>query len=139
MKKAFVILLIFGALSALIYSCYDPMSGFRESAFTLELDSRLPRSVDGKGTVDPKGYRARVEFYSSGVRLVVVDPHGRKMYDHMGASSWHPIHASEQNPGLKYPCYTVISIDGVKDILEHREEGPVLHLTDDPKLWESVK
>lgn len=122
--------------------CYVPGRGYHESSFDLVLESRLPKFVDPDGHKSPSGYKAKVDFYSSpsSVRFRIWDPAGRKVFDKHGESWWHP---KGQQPGQGkppvYPNHTVVSFDGVVDILEARKPEPVLYLTDDKELWESFE
>lgn len=119
--------------------CYYPDRGFHESSFDLMMEKRLPKPFDPNGKIAPKGYTAKIEFYSEtsqiNVRLVVFDPNRKKIFDEMGTSWWHPSGSYQGRGHLEYPSHTVILINGIKDILEHRESGPILYLTDDEKLW----
>ena len=119
--------------------CYYPGRGFHESSFDLKMEERLPKPFDPDEKIAPKGYTAKIEFYSGNsqinVRLVVFDPNRKKIFDEMGTSWWHPSGSYQGSGHLEYPSHTVILINGIKDILEHRESGPILYLTDDVKLW----
>ena len=106
------------------------------------MESRLPKPFDSVGKIAPSGYTAKVEFYSplpqnsqKNVRLEIYDPNGKKVFDEMGSSQWHPRGSYQGRGKSELPTHTVISINGVTDILEKRERGPVLHLTDDEELW----
>jgi hypothetical protein len=126
----------------MLSGCYVPGRGYAESQFDLVLDSRLPKFFDPAGHINPAGYKARVEFYSSpnSVRVIIRDPSGRKAFDKQSTSWWwHPKGPQPghgQNP--VYPNHTVVSFDGVLDIFEQRRAEPVLYLSDDPKLWSSA-
>jgi hypothetical protein len=122
--------------------CYYPGRGFLESAFDLKMESRLPKPFDSDGKIAPSGYTAKVEFYSplpqndqKNVRLAIYDPNGKKIFDEMGASWWHPSGSYQGGGKSELPTHTVISINGITDILEKREIGPILYLTDDEELW----
>lgn len=122
--------------------CYYPGRGFLESAFDLKMESRLPKPFDSDGKISPSGYTAKVEFYSAlpqngqnNVRLEVYDSNGKKVFDEMGSSWWHPGGSYQGRGKGELPTHTVISINGITDILEKREQGPVLYLTDDEELW----
>jgi len=103
------------------------------------MEERLPKPFDPDEKIAPKGYRAKIEFYSGNsqinVRLVVFDPNRKKIFDEMGTSWWHPSGSYQGSGHLEYPSHTVILINGIKDILEHRESGHILYLTDEVKLW----
>jgi hypothetical protein len=114
-------------------------SWFPESQFTLQLEHRLPKFIDPSGTRSPKGYSARVEFYSSpdAVRVVVTDPQHRTIFDQRGTFHWHP-HDSYQGYGkLVYPSHVVVAFPSGEDIFEQLAAEPVLYLSDDSALWSS--
>jgi hypothetical protein len=136
-KRVLTLLIFVAALTA----CYEPGRGYLESQFDLVLDSRLPKFFDPTSHISPVGYKARVKFYSSpeSVRVTIFDPAGHTVFDKHGKSWWHP---KGFQPGHgqseTYPNHTVVSFDGVLDIFEKRQEGPVLHLTDDAELWRTA-
>ena len=138
MRSRFFVAIVF---LAVLSSCYVPGRGYLESQFDLVLDSRLPKFFDPDGHISPRGYKARVEFYSSphSVRVIIYEPSGRKVFDKHGDSWWHP---KSQQPGQgkpqTYPSYEVVSFDGVLDIFEQRHPEPLLHLTDDAELWRTA-
>lgn len=120
--------------------CYYPGRGFLESTFDLKMEARLPKPFDPDGKIAPEGYTAKVEFYSplnsqNNVRLTICDPNGKTVFDEMGSSWWHPSGSYQGRGKSELPTHTVISIKGITDIVEHRETGPVLYLTDDEELW----
>lgn len=127
-------------LAAALSGCYVPGRGFAESQFDLVLDSRLPKFFDPGGHISPVGYKARTEYYSSpqSVRVIIHDPSGHKVFDKQGKYWWHPLDDKE-HPAAHYPNHTVVSFDGVVDILEQRRPEPVEHLSDEKRLWDALK
>jgi hypothetical protein len=128
--------------SAVLSACYVPGRGYAESQFDLVLDSRLPKFFDPAGRIRPAGYKARAEYYSSpdSVRVIIRDPSGHKVFDKQDKFWWHPKSPPQGQGKLPtYPQYSVVSFDGANDIFEQRAAEPVLHLSDDPELWTSLK
>ncbi|MEO6968518.1 MAG: hypothetical protein ABI132_08750 [Rhodanobacteraceae bacterium] len=39
--------------------------------------------------------------------------------------------------GGPYPAYSVITVNGVTDVVEHRHMEPVFYMTDDPAVWKA--
>jgi len=121
--------------------CYVPGRGYHESSFDLVMGSRLPKFIDPDGRKNPAGYKATVDYYSSpnSVRFRIWSPVGEKIFDKHGQFWWHP---KGWQPGQgkpqTYPSYNGVSIDGVVDIVEQRQPEPVLYLTDDKQVWESL-
>jgi hypothetical protein len=40
------------------------------------------------------------------------------------------------SPG--YPSYSVITVNGITDIIEHRKPEPIFYITDDPAVWKEL-
>jgi hypothetical protein len=132
------------ALACLLCGCYTPGRGYLESRFDLVMDARLPKFFDTSGQISPRGYKARVELYSSdstpesSARVMIVDPSGRTVFDKQAKSWWHPLDDKDR-PAGHFPNHTVVSFDGVLDIFEQRRMEPLLYLSDDRKLWDALK
>jgi hypothetical protein len=129
------------AALTLLLVAVSSCSRFPESQFTLRMESRLPKFIDSSGAQPPIGYTARVEFYSSpdSVRVVVTDPHQRTIFDERGASRWHPRDSYHGRGEITYPSHTVVSFPSGLDIFEQRAPEPILYLSDDPVLWQSLE
>lgn len=37
-----------------------------------------------------------------------------------------------------YPSYSVITVNGITDIIEHRKMEPIFYVTDDPAIWKKL-
>jgi hypothetical protein len=105
------------------------------------LGSRLPKFADPDARKSPSGYKAKVDFYSSpnSVRFRLWDSGGKQTVDKTGQFWWHPKGVQPgQGKDQVYPNHIVVSVDGIVDILEQRAPEPVLYLTDDKTLWETI-
>ena len=128
---------IVGLFGLAVSSCgYVP-----ESEFTVRMESRLPKFVDSSGTRSPAGYTVRVEFYDSPkpVRVIVTDPQRRTVFDQRGAFRWHPRDNYQGHGQITYPSHMVVSFPSGDDIFEQRAPEPILYISDDPALWQSLQ
>lgn len=130
-----------GAVVLVLFVAVSSCSRFPESQFTLRMESRLPKFVDPSGAQSPKGYTARVEFYDAPdpVRVIVIDPQHRTIFDQRGKFRWHPRDSYQGRGQIVYPSHTVVSFPSGDDIFEQRAAEPMLYLSDDPTLWNSLK
>jgi hypothetical protein len=37
-----------------------------------------------------------------------------------------------------YPAYEVITVNGITEIIEHRQMEPIFYVTDDPAVWKEL-
>jgi hypothetical protein len=37
-----------------------------------------------------------------------------------------------------YPSYSVITVNGITEIIEHRKPEPIFYITDDPAVWKEL-
>ncbi len=126
---------------ALCVSC-GAMTGCIESQFDLAAESRLPRWI----TIPPGITRADVaiemRYYTvHGPRFFLRDKKGRTLAQASGKETRHvkglrwPFCTGSSGIGdFKYPCYAVITVNGVTEVIEHRKMEPVFYVTDDPAV-----
>jgi len=115
-----------------------------ESNFQLADDSRLP-----KWFVVPKGYsrkdlKVTIDLYSSPCPfcndtvtiLYGPAPANKEIMKKTGRSRTHPLSDTRYNkyPYGKYPSYTIITIDGIDEVFEHRRADDIFYITDDPSI-----
>src|SRR6266404_1166308 len=129
------------AAFALLFLAVSSCSRFPESQLTLRMESRLPKFVDSSAAQSPRGYTARVEFYGSpdSARVVVIDPQHRTIFDQRGGFRWHPRDIYQGRGQITYPSHMVVSFPSGDDIFEQRAMEPILYLSDDPALWQSLQ
>jgi len=48
-----------------------------------------------------------------------------------------PLMLKNPRPGFSpdYPSYEIITVNGVTEIIEHRQMEPIFYITDDPAVW----
>ncbi|MBI1818585.1 MAG: hypothetical protein HYR72_26670 [Deltaproteobacteria bacterium] len=55
----------------------------------------------------------------------------------LGTHRWHP--ETERKGITKDPGYIIASVDGIEEVIEHRERGDVFYISDDPELTRELK
>ena len=122
-----------------IFAC--AITGCIESNFRIASESRLPRGL----TIPPGLIRAdvsaTVDFYTLGqAKFTLRDKGGRKIGMVTGHIKGNPLHLRKPPQGYepRYPVYTLIVIDGVTEIMEHRRPDDILYVTDDPGIREEL-
>jgi hypothetical protein len=130
-----------GTLATVICWSLASCGRLSESQFTLRMESRLPKFVDPSGAQSPKGYTARVEFYDAPdpVRVIVIDPQHRTIFDQRGKFRWHPRDSYQGRGQIVYPSHPVVSFASGEDIFEQRAPEPFLYLSDDHALWQALR
>jgi hypothetical protein len=116
--------------------------GCAESNFELASTSRLPKWFTQPAGADRADLTITMTYY--------VMPGGRTATFKLFNSSGRELRkVSGMQAGLEplaftphvvgqpspYPAYEVVTVDGVVDIVEHRQRGAVFHMTDDPVVW----
>jgi hypothetical protein len=134
---------LIGLFLMLCFCSCNPKYGFIESEFKLSAESRLPKWVD-----IPSGYKRSeltmtITFYThpflKKVKMIVYGPapEHKVLIEIVGDQRFHPL--TEEKPRDYYPRYIIISVKGVEEVFENREPGPVLYVTDDPKVTYILK
>ena len=125
------------------------LAGCLESSFELSPDSRIPRWFDVPEGKVRSQLKVTADYYSTfhGAKDVY------KLYEkdrffclqEVTASTkegnWAKcveLKNSPKNSPKGYPCYRVITINGITDIIEHRKMEPIFYTTDDPAIWEEL-
>jgi hypothetical protein len=129
------------AVTAILFFAVSSCSRIPESEFDLRMESRLPKFIDPAGARSPQGYTARVEFYDSPhpVRVIVRDSQRRTIFDARGGFRWHPRDSYQGRGQITYPSHMVVSFPSGEDIFEQRAPEPILYISDDPALWQTLQ
>ncbi len=106
-----------------------------ESTFELASESRLPKWI----TLPPGLTRADVSitmsYYSKpwggSATFILRDTKGKIRTKVHGK-----VKGLESPPG--YPSYSVITVNGITEIIEHRKPEPIFYITDDPAVWKEL-
>jgi hypothetical protein len=132
-----VISALLGASS--LIACH-PFYGFIESELRLADDSRLPRWFTVPSGYAREDINTTITYYTLGRAEVVMygpNPENKKLWKGIVEDRWHPCSQKqfdEQKTGAVYPNYSVIKFDNIEEILEQREPGDILYITDDSQL-----
>ncbi len=132
------LIILVGVLSA---AC-NPVRGCAESDFTLADDSRLPRWFVLPSGVDRTDVTVVLTYYmgASGriARFVMRHRDGTTIADVEGPQQGlepRTLVPAPQTGPLPYPLYEIVTIDGVTELIEHRQRGDsVFYISDDPQL-----
>jgi hypothetical protein len=125
------------------------LTGCLESRFMLSDDSRLPKWFVLPESMERSDFTVKMELYSS-------FSGGENVYKLYEKGTFFPIQkftvASDMQPSIfckelkspaegfpkGYPCYFVITKDGITDIIELRKMEPIFYMTDDTDVWEEL-
>jgi hypothetical protein len=124
------------------------LTGCLESSFQLSSDSRMPKWFIYPERMPRSDLSVTMDLYSShsGGKDVIKLLQKDKIF----ALQKHTITPQMQNTEcveLKsppagfpkgYPCYKVLKINGITDIIELRKMEPFFYMTDDPAVWKEL-
>ena len=140
MKKYINIALILGLLLGLCIICFHPAIGIlSESSFTLSPDSRLPKWFTTPPGLTRKDISVEIFYYvpppfiRSNFKAILVGPppENKIISKKIGVQHDHPNYANDRS---RYPTYNIAAVDGIEEIIEHRQMEPIFFITDDPQL-----
>jgi hypothetical protein len=118
---------------------------FPEATFTLANDSRLPKWV----TLPPELTRANasltMNYYAvpwSTAQFILRDKNGHILKKENGKMRCRvPFELENPPQGFPsgYPIYEAISVNGIREIIEHRKMEPIFYVTDDTAVWKQYE
>ena len=118
--------------------------GCSESNFNLSPDSRLPKWFDVPEGMSRDKLNVTVDYYinSDGGEAVFKLYNGNmtRLKKVKGKTGLYPLQLKNPPSGSPegYPMYEIVIVDGVKDIIEHRDRNNVFHMVDSPVVWEEL-
>lgn len=133
-----------GAISfLLIFSML--LAGCLEASFILAPESRLPKVFEVSEGTSRSDFKVTIDSYSD-------NDDGYNVFNLRKKSSFFnlekikitnikgPFRLKEQSADYPegYPFYVVISINGVFDIIEHRQKDDIVYMVDDPAVWKEL-
>jgi hypothetical protein len=114
---------------------------FLESSFELAPESRLPKWFSLPGGLSRVDVTVMLDFYSApnSVTFTLRDVKKGRILSEVNAS-WSPLKLEHPRPGFPagYPEYSLITINGITEIIEHRRMEPIFYITDDPAVWSQL-
>jgi len=70
--------------------------------------------------------------------FILRDAKGQKLAKVKGTlKGLEPLKLKNPPPGFPpdYPSYAIITVNGVTEIIEHRQMEPIFYIADDPAVW----
>ena len=140
MKKYLKIATVFGAFLGFILICSHPYIGLiPDSNFTLSADSRLPKWFSIPPGYTRKDLTVEIYYYApppfirSNFKAILIGPppEQKVLLKKIGIMHKHPNYANDRS---RYPTYNVAVVDGIKEMIEHRQREPIFYISDDPQL-----
>jgi hypothetical protein len=129
------------ALIAAVCISACAMNGCLESSFRIASESRLPRSLTIPPGLTRADVSATVDYYTLGqAKFILRDKNGRKIGMVTGHIKGNPLYLKNPPQGSEpgFPVYVLIVIDGVTEIMEHKQRGDIISVTDDPGIREEL-
>jgi len=121
------------------------LSGCVESSFKLASDSRLPKWFDVPDGMAREELSVTMDYYvkpSGGEAIFkLYDKGGKKLEQVTGYTRGdRPIKLKNTSGGFPpgRPVYEVVTVNGISDVVEHREKGPTFYVTSDPAVWNEL-
>jgi hypothetical protein len=133
MKSRFLIPCLLAPL--LFISCYYDGHGVVGAEFRLSKESRLPRWFQNNSRIPNKDLDVRVRRYESNKIRVIISKSGafgKTLEDKFGTQRWHPESLKEAHPGLIQPCWFILKVDGIEEVVEQRERNDLIWIVEKP-------
>lgn len=131
-------------LGVFLFASCNPMRGCAESDFDLAPESRLPSWFTVPPGLGRSDVNVLMTYYVSlfgterrTARFELRDNAGRQLAQVEGKErGTHPFALEPIPPAgpLPYPLYEVVTINGVTEVIEHRQREPRFYITDDPNV-----
>ena len=135
----FVALIIAG--SAIAIGC----EWIPESTFELASESRLPKWITLPSGLTRADVSITMSYYikrwGNDAKFLIQDRKGqtlKKVYGTVKGSE--PPHLEHPQPGFPpgYPSFSIITVNGITEIIEHRQPEPIFYITDDLAVWKEL-
>ena len=121
------------------------VSGCVESEFHLAKDSRLPIWFEIPDGMQREDLDVVLTYYSTGTAdLTLMDVRNGKsksLKKIKGKSAHHPEYwtwAQKDWPKRSHPSYVVITVNGVKEIIEHRKMEPIFYISNESAVINTI-
>jgi len=70
--------------------------------------------------------------------FILIDAKKQKVAEVSGTQNGlEPLKLKDPRPGFPagYPSYEIVTVNGITEIIEHRQMEPIFYITDDPAVW----
>jgi hypothetical protein len=70
--------------------------------------------------------------------FILLDSKKQKLAEAKGTQKGlEPLRLKNPPPGFPpgYPSYEIVTVNGIVEIIEHRQMEPIFYITDDPAVW----
>jgi hypothetical protein len=120
------------------------LSGCAEARFELSPESRLPKWFEVPEGMSRDKLKVTVDYYinSSGGEAIfkLYNESGTRLRKISGEMGIYPLQLEKPSHDSPkgYPMYEIVMVDGVTDIIEHRERNDIFYMTDDPAVWKEL-
>jgi hypothetical protein len=108
---------------------------FPESTFELASESRLPKWITLPQGLTRTDVSITMSYYTKpwggSATFILRDTKG-----HIRTKVHGKVKGLESPPS--YPSYSVITVNGITEIIEHRKPEPIFYITDDPAVWKEL-
>jgi hypothetical protein len=118
---------------------------FPESTFELASESRLPKWIALPPGLTRADVSTTMSYYimpwGTSATFTLRDKKGQVLTKIKGkVKDSEPLYLKHPPPGFPpgYPSYSVITVNGITDIIEHRKPEPMFYITDDPAVWKEL-
>jgi len=118
---------------------------FPEATFELASESRLPKWITLPSGLTRADVSITMSYYimlwGRSATFILKDKKGQvltKVNGKMKGSE--PFYLKHPPSGFPpgYPSYSVITVSGITEIIEHRKPEPIFYITDDPAVWKEL-
>lgn len=140
MHRLFIAILVAACLSLL--GC----EYFPEASFELAPESRLPKWFTLPPGLSRSDVTVKMDYYvkSSGrtATFVLLDAKRQGLAEAKGTlRGLEPFKLKDGRPGSPpgYPSYEIVTVNGMTEIVEHRQMEPIFYITDDPAVLAELR
>ena len=132
------------AYGIILLSLVILIDGCSESNFNLSPESRLPKWFEVPEGMSRDKLNVTMDYYikSEGGEAVfkLYDMNGSRLKKVKGKTGLYPLELKNPPIGSQegYPMYEIVIVDGIMDIVEHRDRNNIFHMVDSPEVWEEL-
>jgi len=123
--------------ASLLTTCHPIIGLFPESSFVLSEDSRLPKWFEVPKPYSRKDVTVEIHYFinlfGTNFKAILIGPEHKKLDRETGTQRWHPetleIIKTKEGRNSR-PHYVIAEINGIEEIIEHREKDNIFYITD---------